>query len=43
MGSVKKKVATFFIEYEFFGRVATRDPLLYDIILLHVIFQEVLK
>jgi hypothetical protein len=41
---MKKKVATFFFaEYEFIGRVATRDPLLYDIILLHVIFQEVLK
>jgi len=32
-----------FAGYEFFGRVTTRDPLLYGIILLPVIFQEVLQ
>jgi hypothetical protein len=31
-----------FEDNEFFGRVATMDPLLYGISLLHVIFQEVL-
>jgi len=39
----RDRVATFFNDYGFFGRVATTDTLLDVTILLPVIFQEVLK